>query len=548
MGVHVRLCTPLSWALPNRSTDCNVPRTVRARVERWVWVVGVVAAAVPLWVSADLPMVDLPQHLHLISALHRVDDATTLYPQFFERRAAFTPYLGYYYSVHLLNWLLPLQWANRAFLSLYAVGVPLSLALLLWALRRPTWPALLSVPLVYGENFAWGFVNYQAALPVSFVACAAFIKSLEEGERQRAWAAASALAVAGVLAFHVQVFAFLAFALPLLLLTSIPLRPFWRPRRWALASVAPAVALFFVWVAIRAQAPADIAPGQPWKAWGPMFSPENLSVMTFAQCKEALLPQLSGVLADGRDGTWVKAALMLALVAFIVGLISATMARPAQGLLRQVLLASRPLLLCAIALTLYFTVPFDIRGYMYTINVRFAQLAALLAVVSIPVLSTGLRRVGIALGATLAVTCAVSLGSAFRSFSAEMAELNALVDAAPRGPRVMGLIYNPASQVAAKPVFLHASAVVARERGGITNFSFASTPHSPMKYKGALPPTFPSEWRPDTMDWDSQGSWYDTFVVRGVHPAQVFGGRLGKELEVTAQSGSFWLVRRKSEP
>ena len=39
-------------------------------------------------------MVDLPQHLHLISVLHRLDDPTTLYPAFFERRAPAHPLPG----------------------------------------------------------------------------------------------------------------------------------------------------------------------------------------------------------------------------------------------------------------------------------------------------------------------------------------------------------------------------------------------------------------------------------------------------------------------
>ena len=62
-------------------------------------------------------MVDLPQHLHLISVLHRLGDPTTLYPELFARRPELTPYLGYYYAVSLLNWLVPLELANRVFLT-----------------------------------------------------------------------------------------------------------------------------------------------------------------------------------------------------------------------------------------------------------------------------------------------------------------------------------------------------------------------------------------------------------------------------------------------
>ena len=56
------------------------------------------------------------------------------------------------------------------------------------------------------------------------------------------------------------------------------------------------------------------------------------------------------------------------------------------------------------------------------------------------------------------------------------------------------------------------------------------TPHSPVRYQDTVPPTFPSEWNPSKMDWETQGRWYDHFVVRGAHPRQVFGALLDNEL------------------
>jgi hypothetical protein len=109
----------------------------------------------------------------------------------------------------------------------------------------------------------------------------------------------------------------------------------------------------------------------------------------------------------------------------------------------------------------------------------------------------------------------------------------------------MGLIYATGSRAVTHPVYLHSSCVVARERGGLTNFSFALTPHSPLMYRGPPPPTFPSEWRPDQMRWEDQGSHYDHFVLRGVRPEQVFGSRLQSDLYVATQAGDFFLVRRR---
>ena len=137
------------------------------------------------------------------------------------------------------------------------------------------------------------------------------------------------------------------------------------------------------------------------------------------------------------------------------------------------------------------------------------------------------------------------LGRGFRAFSREASEWNTLVAATAPKPRVMGLIYDYHSDVVRFPVFLHSAAVLARARGGVTNFSFALTPHSPLKYRGEPPPTFPSEWQPQAFSAEREGRYYDHFLVRGVHPARLFGERLQGELVIAAHAGESWLVRRR---
>jgi len=152
-------------------------------VSRWDRLAGAIAllfAVLPLWVSRHLPMVDLPQHLHLISVLHRIEDPTTIYPKLFAVRAELTPYLGYYYAVSFLNWLLPIEVANKLFLSAYVIGMPLGLAFLLRSLGRPSWPSLLALPFAYGDSFAWGFVNYCSALPLAFFNCGLVVRAISD--------------------------------------------------------------------------------------------------------------------------------------------------------------------------------------------------------------------------------------------------------------------------------------------------------------------------------------------------------------------------------
>nr|WP_198956132.1 hypothetical protein [Archangium sp. Cb G35] len=518
-----------------------------ARTDRLVYIAALVLGALPLWVSSHLPMVDLPQHLHLISVLHRLDDPTTLYPQLFAARHELTPYLGYYYAVSLLNWLLPLDLANRLFLSAYVVGLPLSLAFLLRGLGRPLWPSLLALPLAYGDNFGWGFINYLAALPLALLCCGFFVHALTRAGQRPLWASGLAASLVAVLLFHVQAFAFLGLALPWLLLTTpVPedasTRGFQarlRPRLPALLGVTPGVVLFLSWVVLRLGQPSEVETGAPWKAWGPMLSPRNLAWKSFAQNRAELLEVLANLLRDGSDRLPLYAVGAVAACALVLGVVRGDSS--GEGPVARWRLPG----LVLIALGFYFLLPFDIRGYIYYLNTRYAQLAAVLAVASLPMTQPALRRPLLWASAVCSLVLALVLGQGFRAFSREAAEWDVLAEATAPRPRVMGLIFDSGSRVVRHPVFLHGAAELARARGGGTNFSFALTPHSPLRYRGTPPPTFPSEWRPQDFDYATQGPAYDHFLVRGVHPSRIFGERLRQELAVAAESGNSWLVRRR---
>jgi len=524
---------------------------VKTRSQRWLYAVALALAALPLWVGPHLPMVDLPQHLMLISALHRLHDPTTVYPHLFEIRPELTPYLGYYWLVALLNWVVPLGVANKLFLTAYVVGMPLSLAFLLKSLDRPVWPSLLAIPFAYGDSFAWGFINYIAAMPLAFLSLGLFARALADRAHRRRWALWHAPVLVAVLLFHVQVFGYLAFALPLLLLTTRApedreasgpgaLGRRLRARLAAVASVVPGVALFLIWVVGRVGAPSEIEPGVPWKAWGPMLSAQNLSYKSFAQNKAELFSVLANQLRDGSDRWALYLAFGLAITATLLALFGQR-EKSREGAVER----WRMLGLSLIALALYFTLPFDIRGYVYYLNTRFAHLWAALLLASVPALRVRLRTWAVASGAVLALTLAVPLSQGFRAFNDEARPLDEIARAAPPHPMVMGLIYDTGSRVVTHPVFLHAATFVARLRGGATNFTFALTPHSPLRYQRTPPPTFPSEWRPQGFDYARMAGPYDAFLVRGPPPARIFGGLLGTDLQVAAHEGEFWLVTRR---
>jgi|APLak6261679142_1056127.scaffolds.fasta_scaffold00054_18 hypothetical protein len=529
----------------------------RLTLEHFAWFAALICGVAPLWATQALPLVDLPQHLHLISVLHRIDDASTLYPEIFARRPELTPYLGYYYVVSALNWLLPLELANRVFLSAYVIGLPLSLAFLLKSLGRPTWPALLALPFAYGDSFAWGFINYCASLPLALLTCGFFVRAITaEASQRRRWAIALAVSLVAVLLFHVQAFAYLGVALPFLLLTTpAPEGKTWRARVPAVIGVMPGVLLFVLWIGLRVGQPQEIAPGQPWRSWGPMLSKENLGWKSFDQnlaefvsvpngkLTDTSFPILAGMVPDGSDQNAVRLVFLVTLAAVVLRLTKGFKPQPetTEGPIARWRIVG----LAALALLLLFALPFDIRGYMYYLNTRYAHLAAALLVVSVPVLDATWSRRLLFVAAATALVLMLPLYRAFGAFDAESRALTELAKSAGEKPRVMGLVYATGSRAVTHPVYLHSSCVVARERGGLTNFSFALTPHSPLMYRGPPPPTFASEWRPDTMSWAEHGSHYDHFVIRGPRPEQIFGNRLQTELYVAAQAGDFFLVRKR---
>jgi biotin transporter BioY len=489
-------------------------------------------------------MVDLPQHLHLISVLHRLDDPTTLYPQVFAARAELTPYLGYYYPVTLLSWIVPLELANRLFLSAMVLGLPLATAFLLRSLGRPGWPAVLTLPFAYGDSFGWGFVNSSASFVLALLSAGLFVRALTDPPRRRRWALAHAAVLVAVVLMHVQGFLFLGLALPFLLLTTRvredgPGRPL-RPRLPAVLSTVPAVLLFGVWGAGRLLAPAEVEEGAPWKAWGPLLSERNLSFKPLRQNVDEFLEVLANLLRDGSDRWGLRAVGAVAAVALVLWVVGKR-GTPREGRVERWRLPG----LAVLAGLLFLLLPFDVRGAVYYLNTRYAHLAAPLAIASLPVISARIRPALVAAGLVAALVLAIPLGRGFHAFDLEAAPLLRFAEETPPRPRIMGLIFNPGSRVMSHPVFLHAAAVPARLRGGITNFSFARTPHSPIRYQGAPPPTFPSEWRPDGFRWETMGPAYGHFLVRGVDPRAVFGPRYGTEVTpVDVAGGMAWLENR----
>jgi hypothetical protein len=505
--------------------------------------VALLAAVYPLWITRDLPMVDLPQHLYVLDVLHRLHDAATLYPQTFAFQFHFTPYLGYYAIVGLLHTVLPLEFANRLFLTATVAGLPLAAAFLLRSLGRPTWPALLVVSLSYGDNFAWGFVNTIAAIPLALLALGAFVRALTRPAERRRWTVVYATSLVAGFVMHPVPTGFLALALPFVLLTTrapddaphAGVSGWLRHRSTVLAGTLPFLALAGAWLVTLGSAhPASGARGPLLAAANLVWEKRDANLLTFPWL-------LANIFRDGSGGIGLIASIAVALLACVARLFE-TVATPAPAPAWFERL--RPLGLSAIAFGLFMTLPLNIFGAIEYLNPRFATLTAVLCVGLVPRIGPRASRWLPWCAAAAAFALALPVASGFRAFDREAATLRRLAAASADRPLVMGLMFDPNSAIIHHPVFLHAAATLARLRGGVPSYTLMAWPQVPLRYRDTPPPAPASEWRPDLFDYATMGSTYDHFLVRGTRPDSLFGTRLGSELRVAAHEGNWWLVRR----
>jgi hypothetical protein len=179
--------------------------------------------ALPIWLVRYPSMVDYPNHLasaYLISNLE--GSAANLKDQY---QFDWQPYpnLAMGMVVHALSPFVSPYTAGKVLLTLYAVGVPLSLvAFCTWIQKSQWWAGLVGFLTTYGFFFHYGFVNYSLGIPAYFLIFGLFIRW-----RSRLTPACYVvLAFLLELAYFIHLHAFLALAISLLVY-EIALVPQW---------------------------------------------------------------------------------------------------------------------------------------------------------------------------------------------------------------------------------------------------------------------------------------------------------------------------------
>ncbi len=498
------------------------------------------ATVLPLWVAGHLPSVDLPQHLFLVHVLSHLDDPSLPYKDIYVARPGLT-YLTFYYSVKALASAVGVETAMRLWLTLVLGSIPLSLLVLLRALGRSKWLALLACPLVYTDNFYWGLISFLSSLPLTFLLMAFFVRSLEvpvtERRRHAAALGLSGLSLVLLQLTHGAGIIFPALALPVLLLTT---PSDWTRRVRACLALVPGVALFLAWLLSGVTRGRKLgAPGEAWTASGPLFDSANW-VFHPPQAKAGQLVEL---LANGfwdyADRYAVYALAAAAALAAVLGLIFR------QPVTKGPVARARPALMLLLALACFLFLPQDIKGYMYQVYPRYAQVAALLAVAVLPFPFGPSYKAFVPVAAAVALYSGVNLAILFHRFDVEAGNFELLVKDLPPKAKIMHLVTDWGSRHATHAVYLHYAALAALRVDGVPSFSLATDPSFPVGYREkAQPPASPWEWRPTEASWE-QARWYDVYLSRdNLTPDAVFRGH-AQELDLAARADRWRLYRKK---
>ncbi len=486
---------------------------------------ALVASLLPLWLVRYLPMIDVPQHLSMIQVWNQLGDPDSPFHQFFMHRPGFTPYLTYYWVVSTLGVLLPLEAANRVFVSACVVGLPLATLALLRSLGRSPWLALLACPLAYDFSLRYGFLNFSSGVVLCVAGLAIYVKRLRGSARGWPWelalvmvpvACAMSHAVSGGLFFGALV---------------VLAAPF--PQRWFGTAVraVPAMALLMSWAV-----PSLFGHRSEELAFG------ELKLEPLATHWEKF-PESTFSWFEGHGGTIMLLAYSTLVVVCAV-LASRQRLSDSTGLV-----AVRAMMVFACAAWLaYLFLPWDTERILL-VYPRFASLALLATLVAIP-LAVGpipktLQRLllGICLlwGGYLAVQ--------FDRVQQETGDLEELAKKMDRGSCIAPLKkYFPSDVFRGSAGHSHDAEYLALFTQSIPGYTFAFTPHFPLALKqpnGTLAHTLREAALPVFKSNFKQSrrfiGFYHYFLAPSSYSKRSLFGSFANRIEPIGEAGPFVL-------
>lgn len=482
------------------------------RLWTWLFRLGALAGAAPLFASRHLPFADLPEHVAVIATLRHYWDPAWRTQELFTIEGAWRTQYWLYDVVGaaLAFFMGGAERANLVLLALTALGFSYGLRALLRAFRHDERLGLLGVPLFWNRALAEGLLSFVAAIPVLLYGLALVADHAREPTRRRA----KLLAAFALALFFLHLSAFVVFVVAAAVVDLGWLEDgaigTLRSRLTARLKGAPKRALWLVPVLFAVVLFAATSPvTHPDAAQG-----AHAKIVRFYP-NAMLLRALPGWMADFWKTRADDAAALLAALAVAVTFVPWPGSASPEG--RRARWLGRSLVLVAAAF--YFAMPSQV-GFAFILDLRLAPIVGLFAVLLARRVQGRLADASAALALTGALaTSAVGLSEMRAYETEEAARLDILLKRLPAGKRLLSLVFDPASRHAIIPPFVHAGAYYRARYGGIASFSFSELPHWPVRYRPeAAPP------KKHVVFWDyapclfrntEDGPQYDFVLVRG---------------------------------
>ncbi len=502
------------------------------------WLLVLTACVWPLWASGLLPFMDLPQHLATVRVLHSYNDPTFGVSHYFGIELGRTQYLAWYFLVDWLTYLMPLETAARVVFSLYAVGLPLSLAALLRAHGRDPRVALLAAPFVYNPFLFMGFANYVTALPLVFWGLALLQDELESFS----WRGWLGLTLVTLLLFYDHAIAFILYGALAGMTVLLGARGV-HPRHWWRQSLhmgPPALAMLW-WT----RQSLILAGADEWHKGlgGRNVAPADIRFKPILERFTSFPEFLLDAYPDDADEKILIAWITILALTWTIGRAAVNRSKLSA---RDTLRAHVPEALLVTSFLIYIACPISYK-WIWPISDRLVPAVALLALPALARTSTPFRTFTLVIPATiLALAMSFTHADRARKFTEEAGPIREVLAQADRGKKLISLIYQPQSAVMKWPAFLHFGQYYTVERGGMANFSFANFPQSPVLFPDEggppkVPPRF--EWTPEVFTMAEHGFWYDYFLIRDANVNRnPFGAQRGN-VELVVRKGPWALYR-----
>jgi hypothetical protein len=464
------------------------------------YVVLALVVTVPAWIVRHPPIQDLPFHLATLRVIHDLHDPAFGFDKDFYLDIFHTEYVLYYLLGSTLAFVVGVFKANVVMMCGYLGGTVLALRGLLLALRKDERLALFVVPLLVNVMFVMGLLPFMIGVPFMFWCLALGIHYLEDPTRERGLAF-GAVAVA---LFYTHILPFAVFGIGF-----AAMFPWTRPKEWARAAapVVPSVVLAGWWV---------LGSDAGMRALHALGGKQEATPLTNPN---ASFTQWSIDSFSDASGQVVFFGLVL-LALLSVGL--------AQGEPDRTHRLGRGYVVVPMAcFVLYLTMGQEL-GIVWLFSQRFPILALMSA---IPLLRMPRGERGAVVTAGLVALGAASILNTCRHFiefeQNEVGDIDGAVAAMEPRKHFAGLIYDRGSSIVHFAPFIHFVSYYQLEKGGVVEFSYASFPHWPVRFKpGRFPPPggplrLRWEWTPEQVTLDELTKYYDYVLTRGTgfHPA-----------------------------